>query len=81
MLDIIMLIIGISGVIAIAVNFIFEATDKLSKNHHGFAIINLYGSTALLTYSIYNQIWLFVGLNGFLVAVGLYGLNKVFKKN
>jgi hypothetical protein len=79
MLDNIVLFIGISGVIAIAFNFILEATDHLKKDHHIFAILNLYGSSALLFYSWYNLVWLFVILNGFLVTVGIYGLNKVYK--
>lgn len=81
MLDNIMLAIGISGVIAIATNFVLEATDKLGKNHHSFAIINFYGSSALFAYSLYNKIWLFVALNSFLVLIGIYGLFKVYKKN
>ncbi|MFW6285879.1 MAG: CBU_0592 family membrane protein [Nanoarchaeota archaeon] len=80
MLDVILLIIGISGVIAIALNFILEATNRLKSDHHSFAIINLYGSCALFIYSLYNLIWLFVILNGFLILVGVYGLYKVLKK-
>lgn len=75
-----MLLLGISGVIAIAVNFLLEAFDKLGKNHHMFAFINLYGSGTLLIYSWYNSVWLFVALNGFLVLTGTYGLWKVYSK-
>lgn len=77
MLDLIILLYGISGVIAIALNFYLEATDKFSQNHRAFAFINFYGSLALLIYSIYNQVWLFVVLNSFLILVGLLGLWKV----
>ncbi len=80
MLDNIILLIGITGVLAIASNFMLEVTNKLNKDHHLFAIINFYGSFALMTYSIYFKVWLFVVLNGFLVLVGLYGLNEAFKK-
>lgn len=79
MIGYIFLLIGISGVIAIALNFILEATNKLGKDHHSFAIINLYGSTALFAYSYYEGIWLFVALNGFLILVGISGLISVFK--
>ena len=79
-LDNIMLLIGISGVIAIALNFILEATNKLAKDHHTFAILNLYGAITLLSYSYYNSIWLFVALNGFLFLVGLWGLYRVYSK-
>lgn len=80
MIETILLIIGISGVIAIAINFILEATNKLGKDHHLFAILNIYGSAALFIYSYYNKVWLFVGLNGFLILVGIYGLIQVYKK-
>ena len=78
-LDIIMLLFGISGVLAIAMQFLLESMNKLGKNHHTFAWINLYGSVALFSYSLYNSVWLFVVMNGFLILVGLYGLWKVFK--
>lgn len=81
MLENIMLLIGISGVLAIALNFILEATNKLDKKHHTFAILNLYGSFALFLYSYYTKVWLFVILNGFLIIVGIYGLIKVYKKS
>lgn len=80
MFDIIFLLIGISGVITIALQFILEATNKLGKNHHTFAILNLYGSSALFSYSLYSKVWLFVVLNAFLIIVGLYGVHQVFKK-
>lgn len=79
MLENIILIIGILGVLAIALNFILEATNKLGKDHHIFAILNLYGSSSLFLYSYFNQVWLFVALNGFLMIVGTYGLIKVYK--
>lgn len=80
MLENIMLIIGISGVFAISLNFILEATNKLGKDHKMFAWLNIYGSSALFLYSYYNKVWLFVALNGFLMIVGCYGLIKVYKK-
>jgi len=80
MLDIIILSIEISGVIAIGLNFILEATNKLRKDHHLFAILNLYGAATLMMYSWYNSVWLFLVLNGFLVIVGIYGLMEVYKK-
>jgi hypothetical protein len=78
-IDTIMLLFGISGVIAIALNFILEATNKLKKDHHNFALLNIYGSTVLFAYSWYQSVWLFVVLNGFLMLIGFYGLWKVFK--
>lgn len=80
MLDTIILVLGISGVAAIAANFLLEAFDKLPKNHHLFAILNLYGSSMLLLYSLWNAVWLFVALNTFLVGTGLYGLWEVYKR-
>ena len=80
MIDFVFLLIGISGVIAIALNFILEATNRLGKNHHTFAILNLYGSGSLFAYSLYNSVWLFVVLNGFLILVGIYGLVQVYSK-
>lgn len=80
MIDTIVLIIGISGVVAIALNFLLEASNKLGKDHHMFAIINLYGSLALCFYSFYEEVWLFVVLNGFLILVGIYGIISVFRK-
>ena len=78
MLDWIILALGISGVGAIAANFLLEAFDRLPANHHVFALLNLYGSSMLLLYSIWNQVWLFVALNTFLVGTGLYGLWEVY---
>jgi len=81
MLEILMLGIGISGVIAIAVNFILEITNKLDKDHKIFSLLNLYGSVSLFIYALYGKVWLFVILNGFLILVGLYGVYKVYFKN
>ena len=80
MFDLIVLIFGISGVVAVVTNFILEATDKLPKDHHLFAILNFYGAVALLVYSWYNQVWLFVVLNAFALLVGAYGLKVVYSK-
>jgi hypothetical protein len=79
-LSIIIFLIGVSGVIVIALNFYLEATNRLGKQHFTFAWLNLYGSSALLLYSFYTQVWLFVVLNGFLVVVGLWGLEVVYMK-
>lgn len=81
MLDMLMLLIGISGVISIALNFIFEITNKYPKDHHAFALLNLYGSLALFIYALYGKVWLFVILNSFLILVGIYGLYNVFSKH
>ncbi len=78
LLDSFIFLVGISGVIVIALNFYLEATNRLGKGHITFAWLNLYGSTSLLIYSFYNQVWLFVLLNGFLVFVGLLGLRTVY---
>lgn len=80
MLENIILIIGISGVFAIALNFILEVTNKLGKDHKMFVWLNIYASSALFLYSYYNKVWLFVLLNGFLIIVGFYGLSKVYIK-
>lgn len=80
LLETLIFLIGISGVIIIALNFYLEATNRLGKHHITFAWLNLYGSSALLLYSFYNKVWLFVVLNGFLVVVGLWGLEVVYKK-
>lgn len=80
MIETISLIIGITGVIAIASNFLLEATNKLGKDHKTFAWINLYGSAALLFNAYIGKVWLFVVLNIFLIFTGIYGLYKVYKK-
>jgi len=80
MLDEFFLIIGISGVLIIALNFILEISNKLEKNHKIYAILNLYGSTALFLYALYGKVWLFVILNGFLIIIGILGIIKVFRK-
>lgn len=81
MLDFLFLSIGITGVFTIALNFILEITNKLKKDHHIFAFLYFYGSAALFSYSIYEKIWLFIILNGFLTIVGIYGIYKVYNKN
>jgi len=80
MIETISLIIGITGVIAIAANFLLEALNKLGKDHKVFAWVNLYGSSALCFYSLVFKVWLFVGLNGFLILTGIYGLYEVYSK-
>lgn len=77
MLDILLLVFGISGVLAIAFNFLLELFEKESKKN--FAWVNLYGCFALFSYSLYTQVWLFVVLNGFLILTGVFGLYKVYK--
>jgi hypothetical protein len=79
--DYLVLIIGISGVITIATNYILEASKKLKEDRKMFSILNLYGSIALLIYSAYNLVYLFIILNTFLVLVGIYGIYIVYLKN
>ena len=74
------LILGISGVMTIGINFILEISNRLDKKHIKFAWFNLYGSFALFSYSLYYNVWLFVILNGFLTIVGIYGLFKVYMR-
>ncbi|MCA9459600.1 MAG: hypothetical protein KC550_03560 [Nanoarchaeota archaeon] len=74
------LIFGISGVLVIAMNFIFEVSNKWDKKHINFAWFNLYGSFALFSYSLYYKVWLFVLLNGFLTIIGIYGLFGVYRR-
>jgi uncharacterized membrane protein len=71
---------GIFGVLLIGTAFILEVFNKLHKNHHSFALMNLTGSFLLFLYSYYNKVWLFVILNGLLVIVGIYGYYKSLKK-
>lgn len=78
--DMVMLVFGISGALAVGLNYILEALNKLSKDHKVFSWVNLYASIALLTYSWYGEVWLFVGLNLFLSLVGIFGLYEVYFK-
>ena len=80
MLNTLMLLIGISGVAAIGLNFVLEATNRLDKQHHIFALLYFYGSLTLCIYSIYTKVWLFVILNGFLTIAGIWGIWKVYQK-
>ncbi len=80
MIEFIMLLFGISGVIVLALVFILEDLNKLNKNHHMFSFLNLYATIALLSYSLYSSVWLFVWLNLMMLFVNLYGLYKVYKK-
>lgn len=80
MLDYIILTIGITGVMAITLNFLLEASDNLSKDHKTFAWINFYGSIALLIYSWYNKVWLFLILNTITLLAGIYGLIIVYSQ-
>lgn len=80
MLEIIYLIIGITGIIAIGANFLLEATNSLGKDHKAFGWINLYGSCALCIYAISSKTWLFAFLNVMLILIGIYGLIKIYSK-
>lgn len=80
LLDTMILILGISGIIAIALAVLLEILNKLDIKHHMFSLLNLYGTATLLFYSIYNSVWLFVLLNGFLLVTSLYGTYIAFKK-
>lgn len=72
--------IGISGVIAVGLQFFLEATNRLGKDHKAFAWINLYGCVALFINAFYSKVWLFAVLNILLIAIGLYGLYIVYFK-
>lgn len=78
--DSLFLSIGILGVITIALAFYFEATNKFSKDHKAFSWFNLFGNFCLFLYALFNQVWLFVFLDLFLIIVGMYGLHKVYGK-
>jgi len=75
-----MLSFGVSGALAVGLNYLLEALNKLSKDHKLFSWINLYASVALFSYSWYWEVWLFVGLNLFLSLIGLFGLYEVYFK-
>jgi len=72
--------IGILGVVVIALAFYLEATNKLSKDHKAFSWYNLFGNFCLFLYALFNQVWLFVFLDLFLIIVGMFGLYGVYKK-
>ena len=78
MIETLALIIGITGIIAIGLNFLLEATNSLKEDHKAFGWINLYGSTALCIYAIISKAWLFAVLNGLLILIGIYGLTKIY---
>lgn len=75
-----MLVFGVSGALAVGINYILESMNKYGKDHKIFSWVNLYASVALLTYSWYGEVWLFVGLNLFLSLVGVFGLYQVYFK-
>jgi len=81
MIENIILAIGISGVIAVGLQFFLEATNRLGKDHKAFAWINLYGCTALFINAFFSKVWLFATLNILLTSIGLYGLYIVYFKN
>ena len=81
MIENIILIIGISGIIAVGLQFFLEATNRLGKDHKAFAWINLYGCTALFINAFFSKVWLFASLNVLLISIGLYGLYIVYFKN
>ena len=80
MFEILSLIIGITGIVAIGANFLLEATNSLGKDHKAFGWINLYGSVALCIYAINSKAWLFAFLNGMLILIGIYGLFKIYSE-
>lgn len=79
MLDLVVTLIGISGVFAIGSSILLESLNKLDRKHHIFSILNLYGNSTLFFYSYYNWIWLFFVLNGFLFCISLYSVINVYK--
>ena len=81
MIENIILAIGISGVIAVGLQFFLEATNRLGKDHKAFAWINLYGCIALFINAFFSKVWLFAILNVLLISIGLYGLYIVYFKN
>ncbi|MCA9486147.1 MAG: hypothetical protein H6500_00665 [Candidatus Woesearchaeota archaeon] len=80
MIEEILLLFGISGIIAIALSVVLETLNKLGKNHITFVLLNVYGSFALFIYALYYHTWLFVTLNAFLTGVGIYSLGLALKK-
>jgi hypothetical protein len=77
-LDFLALIIGIIGACLVGLNYILESLNKLGKDHKVFGWINLTASALLLYNAWYNSVWVFVGLNIFLISVGVFGLYKVY---
>ena len=77
-MDFLVLLLGISGAFAVGINYILESLNKLSKDHKTFGWINLYASVALLYNAWYNNAFVFVGLNIFLMLIGLFGLYNVY---
>lgn len=77
-MDFLVLIIGIIGACLVGLNYILESLNKLGKDHKVFGWINLTASVLLLYNAFYNSAWVFVGLNIFLVAIGVFGLYRVY---
>ena len=75
-----MLVFGVSGALAIGINYVLESMNKYAKNHKTYSWVNLYSAVALFFYSWYGEVWLFVWLNLFLVIVGTFGLYEVYFK-
>lgn len=79
-MDLIINILGIAGLLLVGGSVLLEELNKLDKNHHTFAIMNVTGSILLFINAIYFKVTLFAVLNGFLILVGSYGMYKVYKK-
>ncbi len=77
-MNFLVLILGIIGACLVGLNYILESLNKLGKDHKTFGWINLSASALLLYNAYYNSAWVFVGLNIFLVAVGVFGLYRVY---
>lgn len=77
-MDFMALTIGIVGAFLVGLNYILESLNKLGKDHKTFGWINLSASTMLLYNAWWNTVWVFVGLNLFLIGVGVFGLYKVY---
>jgi hypothetical protein len=77
-MDVLALILGIVGACLVGLNYILESLNKLGKDHKMFSWINLVSAILLLFNAFWNSVWVFVGLNLFLISIGVYGLYKVY---
>lgn len=73
-------LIGIAGVLVIAINFILEASDKLAKDHNLFVQLNFISSMLLFTYSVLEHVILFAILNMMLVLISIYEMIILARK-
>ena len=71
-LDLIVTGLGILGIIMLGFDVLFEVLNKLKRDHKLFTTIYVIANFLLFFYSFYFKIWLFVVLNGVLLAIGIY---------